>query len=300
MTRFDDFFEVRQRIDDIITQSIMPSANAASFISLNNALRESISSPILAETNIIRESLVNYNNAIRESMGNYFLNSENISESMQALFDSVKSNIELINENMSLYMWNYADMVSDLNRAGYSLSELVQQSCDEIDNKELIEDDFSSDDEILEVLQEQADNPKGFQERVANWSEAKKKKYYILVGIILFIWTNVFQPYFQDTIGKPVAAYAISKVKEFPKAAGKVIGELKKEFRAIITEDVPYYYKVTYTDEEGIVREGYVAKKNLKIIDEGVDYEMEEKIDSNKKTKKNEDFMIDPIDKSKE
>ena len=29
-----------------------------------------------------------------------------------------------------------------------------------------------------------------------------------------------------------------------------------------------YYYKVTYTDKNGEVKEGYVAKRNLKIIEE--------------------------------
>lgn len=76
------------------------------------------------------------------------------------------------------------------------------------------------------------------------------------------------QVYFQDTIGKPVATYTISKVKELPKKAGKIIGELKQEFQAIITEDVPYYYKVRYMDEDGNIKEGYVAKKNLQIIED--------------------------------
>jgi hypothetical protein len=47
-----------------------------------------------------------------------------------------------------------------------------------------------------------------------------------------------------------------------------VIDELWEGIEGLITEDVPYYYKVTYTDEEGNEKEGYVAKKNLKVIEE--------------------------------
>lgn len=212
-------------------------------------------------------ALMNFANSIRASINIENFNISNLSESIQDVVKSVQPDRELMNANMSLLIQNYADMVSDLNSIGYNLSELVQQACDEIDEEEFVEDDFSSNDEIAETLQEQADNPKGFQERVADWSEAKKKKYYILIGIIFFIWANCFQPYFQDTIGKPVATYVVSKVKELPKAAGKVVDELKKDFQALISEDVPYYYKVTYTDENGNVREGYVAKKNLRIIE---------------------------------
>ena len=42
--------------------------------------------------------------------------------------------------------------------------------------------------------------------------------------------------------------------------------------KTIITENQNYYYKVSFIDKNGIEREGYVAKRNLKII------EQEEKI----------------------
>lgn len=50
----------------------------------------------------------------------------------------------------------------------------------------------------------------------------KKKKYYVIVLTVLFIWTNFVQPYFQDKIGVPVTAYVVSNVKELPEKASKV------------------------------------------------------------------------------
>lgn len=278
MSNFDDLLQIQQRINNICNP-ILQSVNMDAIIAANNALTESMANIPTSQQVLyaMQESWENIKKIIQSSMDIDYSQIVNISESMQAVAESIQSNMELINIDRAVFKQNYADMILRLSSIGYNFSELVQRACDEINDEKFIEEDFSSNEEIVETLQEQVDNPKGFQEKFANWSEAKKKKYYILVGIILFIWINVFQPYFQENIGKPVATYTISKVKELPKAAGKVIDELKKDFQAVITEDVPYYYKVTYTDENGNVKEGYVAKKNLKIIEieEGTDNDVE-------------------------
>lgn len=267
MSSFDDFIQLQRRMN-IIYNSVQQAVDMSALIEVSNALAKPMADiAVLQAPYIAQETLANFSRSIRASMNVDYLQNINISDSMREIVKSVQPNIELVNANLSLFMQNYSDMISDLNSIGYHLSELIQQACDEIDDEEVIEDDFSSSEEIVETLQEQADNQKGFQERVADWSEAKKKKYYIIIGMIYFVWANFCQPYFQDTVGKPVTAYVVSKVKELPQTAGKVIDELKEDLQAIITEDVPYYYKVTYTDEEGNVREGYVAKRNLKVIE---------------------------------
>ena len=53
-----------------------------------------------------------------------------------------------------------------------------------------------------------------------------------------------------------------------PEKASKVICQLKEEVEAIIVENTDYYYKVKFVDEEGVEREGYVAKRNLKLLEE--------------------------------
>lgn len=54
--------------------------------------------------------------------------------------------------------------------------------------------------------------------------------------------------------------------------------QLKENIEATIIENTNYYYKVTFTDEDGVQREGYVAKRNLKIIKEPEAEETEEKL----------------------
>jgi hypothetical protein len=76
--------------------------------------------------------------------------------------------------------------------------------------------------------------------------------------------------------------YVESNVKELPEKGAKIVAQLKENIEATIIENTNYYYKVTFTDEDGVQREGYVAKRNLKIIKEPEAEETEEKIEGQK------------------
>ena len=54
----------------------------------------------------------------------------------------------------------------------------------------------------------------------------------------------------------------------------------KKNVEAIITENTNYYYKVIYTDEKGEKREGYVAKRNLRVIDNVEEDDLKKEVQS--------------------
>ena len=148
--------------------------------------------------------------------------------------------------------------------------EIVQKkfSETEIDDNKL-EPKFSSAEELEEAINEHICNLKGFQERFAKWSQNKKIQYFIIWRIICFLWLNFYQPYFQDNIGKPATSYIVSNVKELPEKGAKIVCQLKQNIDAIILENIIHYYKVSFIDEDGNVKEGYVAKKNLKVLDEG-------------------------------
>ena len=62
--------------------------------------------------------------------------------------------------------------------------------------------------------------------------------------------------------------YIESNVKEFPQKGAEIVCKIKENVEAIILEDTNYYYKVSFTDENGETKEGYVAKRNLKLIEE--------------------------------
>ena len=96
----------------------------------------------------------------------------------------------------------------------------------------------------------------------------KYKKYFIVINFWLLIWGIFIQPYLQENLGLPAMTYVESNVKELPEKGAKIVAQLKENIEATIIENTNYYYKVTFTDEDGVQREGYVAKRNLKIIKE--------------------------------
>lgn len=264
MPNYDDMTKIANRINALYE----PLLSSAIDMSAITAVAESAASIVEIQQPIMDESIMNVVNNMRSVMISFPVEAMNliISESMQSLLENICPTIDMINANSAIFENNYAEMLRGFNDLGYSVSSLAEQAYEEAEEE--ISDDFCTDEEIIEALQEQEKDPVGFQEKIANWSEKKKKKYYIVVGIIVFIWTNFIAPYFQDNIGKPVVAYAVSKVRELPGTASKVIDELWEGIEGFITEDVPYYYKVTYIDEDGNEKEGYVAKKNLRVIEE--------------------------------
>ena len=78
----------------------------------------------------------------------------------------------------------------------------------------------------------------------------------------------------------PVTAYVVSNVKELPEKGAKIIGQIHENIEAIIIENTNYYYKVTFTNENGETKEGYVAKRNLKIVEEKTEEDTTEEIHS--------------------
>lgn len=190
------------------------------------------------------------------------------------LYEPIKISEESIRAVMGItaVIPNYSELMAGLQNLSDNFSSIVTSIYEESEEEEIseLETDFVSNEELQEAIIEQNENPIGFQERVANWAESKKKKYYIAIFILMFVWTNFVQPYFQEYIGVPVMASTVAHVKEFPEKASKLVAEIKEDIEATIIENVPYYYKVTFIDENGEEREGYVSKRSVKLIEPGI------------------------------
>lgn len=131
-----------------------------------------------------------------------------------------------------------------------------------------LEIDFADEQELQEALEEEITDQDKFFQRIKNWAEEKKMKYKIY-KFIMFVLVNVFLlPYLQENVGKSVMTKVVSCVKQAPEKGAEITYKLKDGIQAIITEKNNYYYKVRFTDENGLEREGYVAKKNLRVIEE--------------------------------
>lgn len=199
----------------------------------------------------------------------------NISSKYTEICQSININVDIIRDAIGLAnISDYHGLITGLTTFDEKISSIIEQIYQKSSETGHIEDeqetDFISNEEFQEAMQEQIENPQGFQERVSNWTEAKIKKYFIAYIIISFIWSNFLQPYFTEYIGMPVTSWAVSNIKEIPEKTGEIIGELKDGMEAFIIENIPYYYKVKFVDKNGETKEGYVSKRSVKIIDESV------------------------------
>ena len=201
---------------------------------------------------------------------------QNLQESMKLFTDSVIA--EQISQLESI---DYSKIFSQTLQKNGTFKDAVDaayESLQEEENISELETDFASEQEIQDTINDQMNNPVGFQERVANWAAEKYKKYFIVINFWLLIWGIFIQPYLQENLGLPAMTYVESNVKELPEKGAKIVAQLKENIEATIIENTNYYYKVTFTDEDGVQREGYVAKRNLKIIKEPEAEETEEKL----------------------
>ena len=195
---------------------------------------------------------------------------QNLQESMKLFTDSVIA--EQISQLESI---DYSKIFSQTLQKNGTFKDAVDAAYESLQEEENIsenvelETDFASEQEIQDTINDQMNNPVGFQERVANWAAEKYKKYFIVINFWLLIWGIFIQPYLQENLGL---------VKELNEKGAKIVAQLKENIEATIIENTNYYYKVTFTDEDGVQREGYVAKRNLKIIKEPEAEETEEKL----------------------
>ena len=109
---------------------------------------------------------------------------------------------------------------------------------------------------------------KKFNIQLYDGMEKFKKAHFIFYIIMMFLIQHIFFSWFDETIGKHVIPKTTSIVRELHEKSSEIIYYLKQNIEAIIVENQNYYYKVSFIDENGIEREGFVAKRNLKIIDQ--------------------------------
>lgn len=196
------------------------------------------------------------------------LNYNSVYQNIAGLLDSYGSIKDVVDSiYSSLPLEDYGDENEEYVTYEYDNEENIVRESAENKGSEL-EIDFADEQELQEALEEESTDQDKFFQRIKNWAEEKKMKYNIYKFIMLFVVNVFLLPYLQENVGKPVMTKVVSCVKQAPEKGAEIICRLKDGIQAIITENTNYYYKVKFTDENGVEREGYVAKKNLRVIEE--------------------------------
>lgn len=108
--------------------------------------------------------------------------------------------------------------------------------------------------------------PDLFREKFTGMNIKKKLQYCRIAHILYFLCAFFIRQYIQVDIGSPVVAHKASNVRKIPQEEAEVICRMKENTEAIILENVILYYKIAFIDEDGIKKEGYVIKRNLKLL----------------------------------
>lgn len=242
-------------------------------VGVTESLREMMGSYLVAQSsylarNIIAEplrtSLLEFGNVLNECHRASVTNAAaSIAETLNAVTKDIVS--EQIKQ---LQQIDFSAVLENINPEISSLSEIVNAVYSMTQEESEENTESFTEEEIQEIIKEQITNPIGPQEKFANWSEEQKQKNYIIFIILVFLYSIFIEPYLQQKVGMPVMTYIESNVKELPQKGAEVVGKIKENVEAIILEDTNYYYKVSFTDENGETKEGYVAKRNLKLIEE--------------------------------
>ena len=268
---------------------------------LSNSLAVAVNEIMKNNAKYSQDRMVEFTEAMRKTMTPYvkintaYLTNSTFSNSMKNTMESlvesfkvyekidISKSARVMAESMNeisksiateqlrqLQQIDFSTMFADIISESTSFSEILGDAYDVVrdeDEENIGKSELFTEEEIREALSEQMTNPKGFQARVSEWTEKKKVQFFIAWQLIYFVYANFFQPYFVEKIGMPVTTYVVSNVKELPEKGAKIVGQIQENIEAIIVENTNYYYKITFTDENGETKEGYVAKRNLKIVE---------------------------------
>ena len=128
------------------------------------------------------------------------------------------------------------------------------------------EEDISQE-ELLEIFNEQIEDKIGWQEKLYNKSEEFKRKYFvfykIFIGCLCFLFSEIMSFFAQLGI-----AYAFGNITSEPEKDSPVIYYFDQRTEVNIIGETDNYYFITYTDSEGNEVIGYSDKEDMEIVPE--------------------------------
>lgn len=242
----------------------------------------------LPDINLINESLQHSMRDIAKIMPSYDFSFalEGMTQTVKELSESLS---KLQTEQLkTLSQMNFGKINFDFHSNEFdNLVDLAYEAT----IKDTNNTDVSKQDLKETFIESQKDRPswRDFNIHLHDNVDKFVREHYIFCIIMSFLIAHIFTPWFDEMIGKSVIPKAISLVKELPEKGSEVICHLEQNNEAIITENQNYYYKVSFIDENGIEREGYVAKRNLKIIDQEETSDEQPTVSGNASSSLNED-----------
>lgn len=267
-----------------LSSAIDTSAYTESIIKIGNMLSNFTKAmyDTLPDMKLMSETMQRSLNNIAQVMSSY--NYMHELESMTQMVKELSKNLSNMQTEQlkSLSQIDFRQLYSHMDYHNKSFDNLVDLAYEatvaEVGVSPIAKEELK---ETLNDTKENTEKTKNIDTHIYDNVEKFKREHYRFYIIFSFFIVHIFLTWFDDTIGKHVIPKTVSIVKELPEKGSEIICHLEQNIEAIITENQNYYYKVSFIDENGIEREGYVAKRNLKIIDKENDSGEETSVSAN-------------------
>lgn len=143
------------------------------------------------------------------------------------------------------------------DEAGKMAFEYIEETVD-------VGEDITQE-ELLEIFNEQIEDKTGWQEKLYNKSEEFKRKYYvffsIFIGILFWILGHIGDELWD--LGK---AYITGEITSEPEQNAPLVYYIDQRTEINIIGEIGNYYFIIYTDDDGDGDIGYCEKKNVEFV----------------------------------
>lgn len=243
-----------------VASSLLKIENAALYMieATSSTVDAIIKNDAFSKMSILSEQLSNIYNSANfmqkiDSVASALYNMEQISSSISqvALNVDLYSRIELVINNT---MKEYSSILKNIELEGDS------SHLDLYDYRQYDENRKELSDDIHEIFTEE-----NWQQSFAKYFDKWKNKNPIISFVLCLVVTNILSS-FCNTIFVGVAT-KIGMLKDTPEKNGVVIEQININQEVTIINSCPYYYEILVMDLEKIELHGWIAKKNINIIE---------------------------------
>lgn len=268
------------------TQQMISTANTESFNRLSDTLQgmvERLSEFAMSNT---YQNVEFISKSMQQTLSNF---AQAVTRSYSYEMEGIRQSVIELSKKLSDMQIEQLKVLSqiDFSKINYDFHSKEFDDLVDLAYETTIEDPENvaiSKEELKETFIKSQNSKSSWKElniKLHDNAEKFKKEYYIIYLTIIFIINCFFIPFVADNIGKPAMVKTACFVKELPEKGAEIICQLHENIETIITENTNYYYKVSFINENGVEREGYVAKRNLKIIDQNEDSDEQPTVSGN-------------------
>lgn len=183
----------------------------------------------------------------------------------ESAIENVKTLIEVVSEVVESPDFNAEKFDKVASLIGESKEKF--KSVDELESyvdKNLDDRDRFTEDELEAFKPVQEKKVENLLSTILNWTNRHETLTSVMLFVVIYILLSPMQA---DLVG-PVHTLSVSKIRKAANKKSENIFTIDKDKEVYVIGDEPYYYKIIYYDDKGDLKDGFIAKRNVKVLKE--------------------------------